>query len=94
MIKYLLTAFMLFYFLFSSSQISDYFDEFKMELNEEKRDDLIKIVNNILEAQKIEKEAEKFISSGDTSKSLNLYKKASDIYSENYRSLYLSFESK
>ncbi len=83
MLKNLLTIVLLFIISSAQSQLNEYFNEIKNTYEKEKQEELAKISKNIIEAQIL------FISD-DIAK----MEKASAIFQENYRALFLIYERK
>lgn len=94
MIRHLLLYILLISFFQGYSQSNEYFNDFKNIFDKDKQENISKIVNKFIEAKLIENDAAKLLSSGDTSKSLNMIEKVSDIYESEYRVLYMMFDEK
>jgi len=83
MIKNILTISLLLFFFTSYSQMNEHFNEIKKTFDKDKQENLNKISKQIKEAQVL-------FTSADFSKS----EKASGIFQENYRDLFLMYENK
>ena len=83
MLKNLLTIVLLFIISSAQSQLNEYFNEIKNTYEKEKQEELTKISKNIKEAQVL------FITADITK-----MEKASAIFQENYRALFLIYEQK
>ena len=94
MIKHLLLYILLISFFSGYSQSNEYFNDFKNIFDKDKQENISKTVNKLIEAELIENDAGKLLSSGDTSKSLKMIEKASNIYESEYRVLYMMFDEK
>ena len=81
--KNILTALLLFFFLSAQSQLNEHFDDIKKTFEKDKQENILKISNNIKEAQTL-------FTSADNAK----MEKASAIFDDNYRELFFIYEHK
>ncbi len=94
MIKYLLSISLFISVLYADAQTNEYFDDIKKTFDKNGQNELNSVLKALKTAQKSFDEGEKLFSSKEISKALVKSKKASEIFKDNYRSLYTLYDNK
>jgi hypothetical protein len=74
-----------------SAQDIQFFNEFKQSLNEEYKSEIDEIEDDLLSAGGLHNKGKELLINNDTSGGLKLYRKASDLFTGNYRIVYTAF---
>ncbi len=94
MLKYLLSILLFISVFHVNAQTNKYFDDIKKTFDKNEQNELNDISKALKTAQKSFDEGEKLFSSEEISKALVKSKKASEIFKDNYRSLYTLYDKK
>jgi len=94
MLKYLLSILLFVSALNLNAQTNKYFDDIKKTFDKKGQDELSDISKALKAAKKNFEEGEKLFSSKEISKALSKSKKASSVFNENYRKLYILYNDK
>ncbi len=94
MIKYLLSVLFIVNVFFLNAQTNKYFDNIKKTFDKKGQEELKNVAKALATAQKSFNEAEKLFSSKEISKAVSKSKKASSVFEENYRKLYMLYNDK
>ncbi|NOZ35952.1 MAG: hypothetical protein GXO80_11715 [Chlorobi bacterium] len=93
MLRFIFSVIFIFSVFVGYSQTNKYFDDIKKTFDDKTQNELIKISKELKNAKKNFETGEKF-SAENISKALAISKKASAVFAENYRNLFMIYENK
>ncbi|MCF6184049.1 MAG: hypothetical protein L3J56_05395 [Bacteroidales bacterium] len=93
MLRFIFSVIFIFSIFIGHSQTNKYFDDIKKTFDDKTQNELIKISKELTKAQKDFETGKKF-SADNISKAISSSKKASAVFAENYRKLFMIYENK